>query len=160
MRPFATVPPEARRRKSPARSIPPADRSIEKQFERHRQAVERPFGVWIDQWPAEKKIEKIKRGRLVAVRSPETIAPLERWAGYLKRRSGRLSRQDIRRPDVLAIFWAMQAEGRLATRDRVHSIGEHVCDYADREGDGYNPFRACKKQLTINVSTPRDGRAR
>jgi integrase len=30
-------------------------------------------------------------------------------------------------------------------------------DYADLEGDGYNPFRAVKKQLTVNVSTPRPG---
>jgi hypothetical protein len=25
------------------------------------------------------------------------------------------------------------------------------------EDEGYNPFRACKKQLTINVATPRSG---
>lgn len=113
--------------------------------------------MWIDDWLAEKKTEKIKRGRLVTVRSHETIALLERWAGYLKKRFGKLYRQDIKRPDVLAFFRAMQTEGRLETRDRVHSIGEQVCDYADLEGDGYNPFRACKKQLTINVSTPRPG---
>ena len=46
---------------------------------------------------------------------------------------------------------------QLETRDRVRSIGEQVCDYADLEGDSYNPFRACKKQLTVNVSTPRPG---
>ena len=79
---------------------------------------------------------KIKRGRLVTVRSPETIALLERWAGYLKDRFGKLYRQDIKRPNVLAYFRALQAEGRLETRDRVHSIGERVCDYADLEGDG------------------------
>ncbi|OKO77872.1 integrase arm-type DNA-binding domain-containing protein [Bradyrhizobium sp. AS23.2] len=135
----------------------PIDPSIEKQFERHRQAVARRFDVWVDEWLAEKKTEKIKRGRLVTVRSPETIALLERWAGYLKDRFGKLYRQDIKRPDVLAFFRAMQAEGRLETRDRVHSIGEQVCDYADLDGDGYNPFRACKKQLTVNVSMPRPG---
>jgi integrase len=64
-------------------------------------------------------------------------------------------RKDIKRPDVLAFFRSMQAEGRLETRDRVRNIGEQVCDWADVEGDGYNPFRACKKQLTVNVSTPR-----
>ena len=96
MRLFATVPPEARRRKSPARSTPPVDPSIEKPLERHRQAVERPFDVWIDEWLAEKKI---KRGRLVTVRSPEAIALLERWAGYLKKRFGRPYRQDITRPN-------------------------------------------------------------
>ena len=29
--------------------------------------------------------------------------------------------------------------------------------YADLESDSYNPFRDCKKQLTVNVSTPRPG---
>ncbi|MBO4227111.1 tyrosine-type recombinase/integrase [Bradyrhizobium neotropicale] len=151
----------ARQKRDAAKALlaqdPPLDPSIEKQFERHRQAAERPFGVWIDEWLAEKKTEKIKRGRLVTVRSSETIALLERWAGYLKSRFGKLCRKDIKRPDVLAFFRAMQAEGRLETRDRVHSIGSQVCDYADLEGDGYNPFRSCKKQLTINISTPRPG---
>jgi integrase len=135
----------------------PVDPSIEKQFERHRQAAERPFGVWIDEWLADKKTEKIRRGRLITVRSPETLALLERWASYLKDRFGKLYRHDIKRPDALTFFRGIQAEGRLETRDRVHSIGEQVCDYADLEGDGYNPFRACKKQLTVNVSTPRPG---
>ncbi|GLR89743.1 tyrosine-type recombinase/integrase [Bradyrhizobium iriomotense] len=135
----------------------PADPSSDIQFGRHRYAAERPFSMWIDEWLTEKKTEKIKRGRLVTVRSPQTIALLERWAGYLKSRFGKLYRQDITRSDVLAFFRAMQSEGRLETRDRVHSIGEQVCDYADLEGDGYNPFRACKKQLAANVSTPRPG---
>ena len=51
---------------------PPVDPSIEKQFERHRQAAERPFGEDIDGWLAEKKTEKIKRGKLVVVRSANT----------------------------------------------------------------------------------------
>ena len=51
---------------------PPVDPSIEKQFERHRQAAERPFGEDVDGWLAEKKTEKIKRGKLVVVRSAET----------------------------------------------------------------------------------------
>jgi hypothetical protein len=55
--------------------------------------------VWIDDWLAEKKTEKVKRGRLVTLRSPETIALLERWAGYLKKRFGRLYRPDITRPN-------------------------------------------------------------
>jgi hypothetical protein len=151
----------ARQKRDAAKALlaqnPPVDPSIEKQFERHRQAAERPFGAWIDEWLAEKKTEKIKRGRLVTVRSPETIALLERWAGYLKDRFGKCYRKDIKRPDVLAFFRSIQATGRLETRDRVYSIGEQVCDYADLDGDGYNPFRACKKQLTTNVSTPRAG---
>ncbi|GLR92244.1 Arm DNA-binding domain-containing protein [Bradyrhizobium iriomotense] len=57
---------------------PPVDPSIDKQFERHLDAAERPFGMWIDEWLTEKKTEKIKRGRIVTVRSPETIALLER----------------------------------------------------------------------------------
>jgi integrase len=151
----------ARQKRDAAKALlaqdPPVDPSIEKQFEKHRQAAERPFGEWVDEWLAEKKTEKIKRGKLVTVRSAETNALHERWAGYLKDRFGRLFRNDIKRPDVLTFFRSMQTEGRLETRDRVRSIGEQVCDYADLEGDGYNPFRACKKQLTVNVSTPRPG---
>ena len=124
---------------------PPVDPSIEKQFERHRQAAERPFGEDVDGWLAEKKTEKIKRGKLVVLRSVETNALHERWAGYLKDRFGKLYRKDIKRPDVLAFFRSMQTEGRLETRDRVRSIGEQVCDCADVEGDGYNPFRAVQE---------------
>jgi hypothetical protein len=117
----------ARQKRDAAKALlaraPPVDPSIEKQVERHRQAAERPLGVWIDEWIAEKKTEKIKRGVLLTVRSSETIALLERWAGYLRDRFGKLHRQDIKRADVLAFFRMMQAEGRLETRDRVHSIG-------------------------------------
>jgi hypothetical protein len=35
-----------------------------------------------------------------------------------------------------------EAEGNLETSDRMRSIGEQICDYADVEGDGYNPFRS------------------
>lgn len=44
----------------------------------------------------------------------------------------------------------MQVEGKLETRDRVHSIGEQVCDYADLEGDGYNPFRVCRALTSVD----------
>jgi hypothetical protein len=78
----------ARQRRDAAKALlakdRPVDPSIEKKFERHRQAAERPFGVWIDEWLADKKTEKIKRGRLITVRSPQTVALLERWAGYLE----------------------------------------------------------------------------
>ncbi len=57
---------------------PPICPSIEKRFDRHRQAVARRFGVWVDEWLAEKRIEKIKRGRLVTMRSPEPSRLLER----------------------------------------------------------------------------------
>jgi integrase len=136
---------------------PPVDPSIEKQFERYRQAAERPFGEDIDGWLAEKKTEKIKRGKLVVVRSATTNTLHALWAGYLKDRFGKLYRKDIKRPDVLAFFRSMQTEGKLETRDRIRNIGEQVCDWADVEGDGHNPFRAIKKQLTVNVSTPRPG---
>jgi integrase len=151
----------ARQKRDAAKTLlaqdPPVDPSIEKQFEKHRQRAARPFGDWVDDWLKEKKTEKIKRGKLVIVRSAATMTLLQRWAGYLKDRFGKLDRTDIKRPDVLAFFRAMQVDGRLETRDRVLSIGEQACDYADLEGDGYNPFRAVKKQLTVNVSTPRAG---
>jgi integrase len=87
------------------------------------------------------------------LRSTTTNDLHERWAGYLKKRFGKLYRNDIKRPDALNFFRSMQDEGKLETRDRVRNIGEQVCDWADVEGDGYNPFRAIKKQLTVNVST-------
>ena len=59
----------ARQKRDAAKGLlaqdPPVDPSIEKQFERHRQAAERPFGEDVDGWLAEKKTEKIKRGKLV-----------------------------------------------------------------------------------------------
>jgi len=64
----------ARQKRDAAKALlvqnPPVDPSIEKKFERHHQAAERPFGAWIDEWPAEKKTEKIRSGKLITVRSP------------------------------------------------------------------------------------------
>jgi hypothetical protein len=37
----------------------------------------RPFKQWADEWLAKKKVEKVKRGRIVAVRAPKTIEVLE-----------------------------------------------------------------------------------
>jgi hypothetical protein len=50
-----------------------------------------------------------------------------------------------------------EAEGKLETRNRVRSIGKQICDYADVEGDGYNPFRNLNGQMIANISTPRPG---
>ena len=50
-----------------------------------------------------------------------------------------------------------EADGKLETRDRVRSIGEQTCNYADVEGDSYNPFRNLNGQMIANVSTPRPG---
>jgi hypothetical protein len=105
----------------------------------------------------EKKVEKVKRGRIVAVRDPKTIEVLELRVGYIKDRFGKLYRQDIKRPDVLAFMRSYEAEGKLETRDRVRSIGEQICNYADVEGDGYNPFRNLNGQMIANISTPRPG---
>jgi hypothetical protein len=46
-------------------------------------------------------VEKVKRGRIVAVRDPKTIEVLELCVGYAKDRFRKLCRQDIKRPDVL-----------------------------------------------------------
>ncbi len=45
----------------------------------------------------------------------------------------------------------LQTQGKLETRDRVRSIGEQICDYADVEGDGYNPFRNLNGQMIANI---------
>ena len=97
----------------------------------------RPFKQWADEWLAKQKVEKVKRGRIVAVRDPKTIEVLELRVGYVKDRFGKLCRQDIKRPDVLAFMRSYEAEGKLETRDRVRSIGEKICNYADVEGDAY-----------------------
>jgi integrase len=147
---------QARRKRDDAKELLKNDKdpSLEKQLAKHRKVAARPFGRWIDEWLAVKKTEKIKRGRLVTVRSPTTNALHELWAGYLKTRFGKLDRKDIKRPDVVTYLRSMTT---LETRDRIRGIGEEVCTYADLEGDSYNPFRDCKKQLTVNVSTPRPG---
>ncbi|WP_354066763.1 hypothetical protein [Bradyrhizobium sp. OAE829] len=43
-------------------------------------------------------MEKVKRGRIVAVHDPKTIEVLELRVGYVKDRFGKLCRQDIKRP--------------------------------------------------------------
>ncbi len=105
--------------------------------------------AWLAQ---EKKTEKIKRGRACYVlRSANTNKLHALWAGYLKDRFGKALPQGHQTPGRAGQLSSMQTEGKLETRDRVRSIGEQVCDWADAEGDGYNPFRAVKKQLTVNV---------
>src|SRR5258707_8242822 len=51
----------------------------------------------------------------------------------------------------------IRSRGKLETRDRVRSIGEQICNHADVEGDGYNPFRNWSGQMIANISTPRPG---
>ena len=92
-----------------------------------QQVAARPFKRWADEWLAKKKVEKVKRGRIVAVRDPKTIEVLELRVGYVKDRFGKLCRQDIKRPDVLAFMRSYEAEGKLETRDRVRSIVEQLC---------------------------------
>jgi hypothetical protein len=89
--------------------------------------------------------------------APKTIEAFELRVGYVKNRFGKLCRQDIKRPDVLAFMRSYEAEGKLETRDRVRSIGEQICNYADVEGDGYNPFCNLNGQMIANISTPRPG---
>ena len=71
---------------------------------------------------------KVKRSRIVAVRDPKTIEMLELRVGYVKHRSGKLCRQDIKRPDVLAFMRSYEAKGKLEARDRVRSIAEQICN--------------------------------
>ena len=150
---------DARRERDKAKDLlkDGKDPSTEKQLVKHRQAAARPFEQWADEWLAKKKVEKVKRGRIVAVRDPKTIEVLGLRVGYIKGRFGKLCRQDIKRPDVLAFMRSYEAEGKLETRDRVRSIGEQICNYADVEGDGYNPFRNLNGQMIANISTPRPG---
>ncbi|MGY4503231.1 hypothetical protein ACVWYH_007188 [Bradyrhizobium sp. GM24.11] len=92
---------DARRERDKAKDLLKVgkDPSTEKQLDKHRQAGSRHFGQWADEWLAKKKVEKVKRGRIVAVRDPKTIEVLELRVGYIKKRFGKLCRQDIKRPD-------------------------------------------------------------
>ena len=54
----------------------------------------RPFKQWAHEWLAKKKVEKVKRGRIVAVRHTKTIEVLELRVGYVKDRFGKLCRQE------------------------------------------------------------------
>jgi hypothetical protein len=148
---------DARRERDKAKDLlkEGKDPSTEKQLDKHRRAAARPFEQWADEWLAKKKVEKVKRGRIVAVRDPKTIEVLELRVGDVKDRFGKLHRQDIKRPDVLAFMRSYESEGKLETRDRVRSIGEQICNYV--EGDGYNPFRNLNGQMIANISTPRPG---
>jgi hypothetical protein len=96
-------------------------------------------------------VEKVKRGRIVAVRDPKTIEVLMLRVGYVRDRFGKLLRQDIKRPDVLAFMRFYEAEGKLETRDRVRSIDEQICNYADVEGDGHNPFRNLNGPVLVEL---------
>jgi hypothetical protein len=65
---------DARRERDKAKDLlkDGKDPSTEKQLVKHRQAAARPFEQWADEWLAKKKVEKVKRGRIVAVRDPKT----------------------------------------------------------------------------------------
>jgi hypothetical protein len=43
------------------------------------------------------------------------------------------------------------ARSRSQTRGTSASISEQICDHADVEGDGYNPFRNMNGQMIANV---------
>jgi hypothetical protein len=77
---------DARRERDKAKDLlkEGKDPSTEKQLDKHRQAAARPFEQWADEWLAKKKVEKVKRGRIVAVRDPKTIEVLELRVGYVK----------------------------------------------------------------------------
>jgi integrase len=102
---------DARRERDKAKDLlkDGKDPSTEKQLDKHRQAVARPFEQWADEWPAKKKVEKVKRGRIVAVRDAKTIEVLELRVGYGKDRFSKLSRQDTEPRDVTRVFKLISA---------------------------------------------------
>jgi hypothetical protein len=84
---------DARRERDKAKDLlkEGKDPSTEKQLDKHRQAAARPFDKWADEWLAKKKLEKVKRGRIVAVRDPKTIEVLELRVGCVKDRFGKVT---------------------------------------------------------------------
>ena len=51
----------------------------------------------------------------------------------------------------------IRRRGKAGNPQRVRSIGEQICDHADVESDGYNPFRNLNGTMIANISTPRPG---
>jgi hypothetical protein len=81
------------------------DPSTEKQLDKHRPTTARHFEQWADEWLAKKKVEKVKRGGIVAVRDPKTIEVLELRVGYVRDRFGKLNRQNIKRTYSRSDIW-------------------------------------------------------
>lgn len=64
---------DARRERDKAKELlkDGKDLSTEKQLDKHSRAAAQPFEQWADEWLAKKKVEKVKRGRIVAVCAPQ-----------------------------------------------------------------------------------------
>jgi Arm DNA-binding domain len=113
------------------------DPSAARREAKRAQAAARTFGEWADEW--------LERER--AAKPPydeRTMAGKERYVGYLKTEFGSRLIPEIKRPDVIDYLKKFEQTGKLETRDRVRSVGEHICIYADIEGNDYNPFRNLK----------------
>jgi len=149
---------DARRERDKAKDLlkEGKDPSIEKQLTSTGRPPPALSRKWADEWLAKKKVEKVKRGKIVAVRDPKTVEVLELRVGYVKLASascaGRTS--NVR---MCSRSCAHMKPRKAGNRDRVRSIGEQICNYADVEGDGYNPFRNLNGQMIANISTPRPG---
>src|SRR5579871_6639366 len=88
----------AARARQSQRSAQGRQRPKHREAARQAQAGRRPaFRAMADEWLAKKKVEKVKRGRIVAVRDPKTIEVLELRVGYIKDRFGKLCRQEDRK---------------------------------------------------------------
>ncbi len=150
---------DARRERDKAKDLlkEGKDPSIEKQLDKHRQAAARPFRAM------GRRVARQEEGGESQTRQDRRSARPQDHRGA---RAARRLRQGSLRQAVQARYQAsgrarfhafIRSRGKLETRDRVRSIGEQICDYADVEGDGYNPFRNLNGQMIANISTPRPG---
>jgi hypothetical protein len=107
---------DARRERDKAKDLlkEGKDPSTEKQLDKHRQAAARPFDKWADEWLAKKKLEKVKRGRIVAVRDP-AAAPASRMIPASCGSPGRDPRNPARDvgPEILVLRSEPTNERRL-----------------------------------------------
>jgi hypothetical protein len=94
------------------------------------------------------------------------------------------ARKNSRQPSILLVFLLVSEEQRsrrisLFPNEGIEQVGrkndgasakarnerpraqhrEQICDYADVEGDGYNPFRNLNGQMIANISAPRPNHA-
>ena len=105
-----------------------SDPSLEKQLAKHREATVRPFGEWIDEWLAVKKTEKIRRGKLVTVRSPTTYRSA-RAMGWLFEGSFRQALSQRHQASRRGRLFAIHDEGtwKRVTESAASGRRLHLC---------------------------------
>src|ERR1700730_10757360 len=97
-----------------------SDPAVAKQDAKRAQAAARVFSEWADEW-----LERERAGKPPF--DEKTMDGKEGYVGYLKGEFGSRLIPEIKRPDVILYLKRFEKTGKLETRDRVRSTGEHIC---------------------------------